>query len=135
MGEFYRMFYSLENDIRELIANTMEELHGPNWWGDKVPQAVRDNVKKNKENEDSEGLEARSVRRIDYTTFGELGEIIKANWDDFRGLFSNCSIPRFEKVIKRLNVARGPIAHSGYIVPEEAVRLKLTIRDWYTMIG
>ncbi len=134
MGEFYRMFYALENDIRDLIAITMEEVHGANWWGNKVPEVVRQNVKKNKESEDSEGLPPRSNRRIDYTTFGELGEIIKANWDDFRGMFSNCSIARFERVIRRLNLARGPIAHSGYVPPEESVRLKMAIRDWYAML-
>lgn len=134
MGEFYRMFYSLENDIRDLIAITMEDAHGPNWWGEKVPEPVRANVKKNKESEDAEGLPPRSNRRIDYTTFGELGEIIKANWDDFRGMFSNCSISRFERVIRRLNLARGPIAHSGYVPPEESVRLKMAIRDWYAML-
>jgi hypothetical protein len=134
MGEFYRMFYALENDIRDLIAITMEEAHGASWWGDKVPEPVRANVKKNKESEDAEGLPPRSGRKIDYTTFGELGEIIKANWDDFRGMFSNCSISRFERVIRRLNLARGPIAHSGYVPPEESVRLKMAIRDWYAML-
>jgi Swt1-like HEPN len=134
MGEFYRMFYSLENDIRDLIATTMEDAHGQYWWGNKVPENVRSNVKKNQANEDNEGLPPRSDRRIDYTSFGELGEIIKANWDDFRGMFSNCSIARFERVIRRLNLARGPIAHSGFVPPEESVRLKMAIRDWYAML-
>lgn len=31
MGEFYRMFYALENDIRDMIATTMEDSCGPSW--------------------------------------------------------------------------------------------------------
>jgi hypothetical protein len=134
MGDFYRMFYALENDIRDLIQGTMEEQFGANWWGDHVPEKIRSNAKSNKENEETEGIPPRSGRKIDYTTFGELGEIIKSNWAEFRGMFSNCSISRFERVIKRLNLARGAIAHSGMIDPEESVRLKLAIRDWYRLM-
>jgi hypothetical protein len=134
MGDFYRMFYALENDIRDLIQQTMEDQFGLNWWGEYVPEKIRGNAKSNKENEETEGIPPRSGRKIDYTTFGELGEIIKANWPAFSGMFSNCSIPRFERVIKRLNLARGAIAHSGMIDPEESVRLKLAIRDWYRLM-
>ncbi|WP_430463739.1 Swt1 family HEPN domain-containing protein [Tabrizicola sp.] len=134
MGEFYRMFYALENDIRDMIAAAMEAEFGESWWGEKVPSAVRDNVKSNKAKEDKEGIPPRSRRRIDYTSFGELGEVIKANWEVFRGIFSNASIERVERVIHRLNLARGPIAHSGIVPPEESVRLKLAIRDWYALM-
>lgn len=70
---------------------------------------------------------------IDYITFGHLGEIIKANWDIFAGIFPNCQIERLEKVMSRLNIARGPIAHCGYLPEDEVVRLKLAIRDWYAL--
>lgn len=95
---------------------------------------MRDNVKGNKEKEESEGVPPRSKRRIDYTSFGELGEIIKANWDVFQGVFSNATLDRVSRVIQRLNFARGPIAHSGIVPPEESVRLKLAIRDWYALM-
>lgn len=134
MGELYRMFYTLENDIRELISATMDDQFGEGWWGEKVPVDVRSNVKNNKKREETEGIPPRSNRKIDYTTFGELGEIIKANWEVFRGIFSNSSVERFERVIKRLNLARGPIAHSGVVPAEESVRLKLAIRDWYALM-
>lgn len=134
MGEFYRMFYALENDIRDMIATSMEDAFDASWWGNKVPQKLRDNVKSNKEKEESEGIPPRSKRRIDYTSFGELGEIIKANWDVFQGVFSNASQDRVVRVMHRLNLARGPIAHSGIVPPEESVRLKLAIRDWYALM-
>ena len=87
----------------------------------------------NKDKESREGLPPRSQNLIDYLTFGHLGEIIKANWDIFAGLFPNCEVERLEKVVSRLNLARGPIAHCGYLPEDEVVRLKLAIRDWYSL--
>src|SRR3546814_4180873 len=84
MSEFYKLFYALENDMRDLIESAMSESKGIDWWDTWVPQAVRDNVKKNHEREASEGLPPRSDRLIDYTPFGELGHIVQENWEVFR---------------------------------------------------
>jgi hypothetical protein len=134
MGEFYRIFYAIENDIRQLIGETMDAAFPDGWWSANTPQAVRDNVEKNKAREESEGIPPRSTKNIDYTTFGELGEIIKENWNIFSGIFSNASKSRVLRVVNRLNLARGPIAHCGILPVEEVVRLKLTVRDWYSLM-
>jgi hypothetical protein len=134
MSEFYKIFYALENDIRDLIESTMIESKGDRWWADSVPQFVRENVQKNYDREASEGLPPRSDRLINYTTFGELGEIVKDNWEVFSGMFSNASRNRVLRVINRLNIARGPIAHCNFLPEEEAIRLKLAIRDWYKLM-
>ena len=134
MSEFYKLFYALENDMRDLIELTIADGKGPNWWIDAVPQAVRENVQKNYDREASEGLPPRSDRLIDYTTFGELGEIVKENWDVFSGMFSNANRNRVLRVINRLNLVRGPIAHCNFLPEEEAIRLKLAIRDWYKLM-
>lgn len=130
MSEFYKLFYALENDMRDLIESTMVDSKGSDWWDLSVPQAVRDNVKKNYDREASEGLPPRSDRLLDYTTFGELGEIVRDNWDVFSGMFSNATRNRVLRVINRLNLVRGPIAHCNFLPEEEAIRLKLAIRDW-----
>lgn len=133
MAEFYQIFYMLENDIRQLVHGVLVETYEDDWWGKHVPDTVRSYAKANKDKESKEGLPPRSKNLIDYLTFGHLGEIIKANWDIFAGLFPNCEIERLEKVISRLNIARGPIAHCGYLPEDEVVRLKLAIRDWYAL--
>jgi hypothetical protein len=56
-----------------------------------------------------------------YTTFGELGEIIKSNWADFNDIFQN--IKALEKMIATLNVLRGPLAHCKPLAEDEVVRL------------
>ena len=134
MSEFYKLFYALENDMRDLIESAMADSNGNDWWTKAVPQAVRDNVQRNYDREASEGLPPRSDRLIDYTTFGELGEIVKENWGVFSGMFSNASRNRVLRVINRLNLARGPIAHCNFLPEEEAIRLKLAIRDWYKLM-
>lgn len=134
MSEFYKLFYALENDIRELLEQTLFENIGVDWWNKAVPQVVRENAKKNADRESSEGLPPRSDRLIDYTTFGELGEIIKDNWETFSGMFSNASKNRVLRVLSRLNLARGPIAHCNFLPEEEAIRLKLAVRDWYKLM-
>lgn len=134
MSEFYKLFYALENDIRDLIEATMVDSKGADWWKTAVPQFVRDNAQKNNDREAAEGLPPRSDRMLDYTTFGELGEILKENWDVFSGMFSNATRNRVLRVINRLNLVRGPIAHCNFLPEEEAIRLKLAIRDWYKLM-
>ncbi|RWP03558.1 MAG: hypothetical protein EOQ98_00795 [Mesorhizobium sp.] len=134
MSEFYKLFYALENDMRDLIESTMLDGKGKQWWIEAVPQVVRDNAQKNYDREAAEGLPPRSDRLIDYTTFGELGEIVKDNWEVFSGMFSNATRNRVLRVINRLNLVRGPIAHCNFLPEEEAIRLKLAIRDWYKLM-
>jgi hypothetical protein len=135
MAEFYQIFYMLENDIRSFVSEVLLNAYEESWWKDHVPDDVQKYASSNKTKESKEGLPPRSHKPIDYVTFGHLGEIIKQNWDVFGGLFPNCEIERLEKVVSRLNLARGPIAHCGYLPEDEVVRLKLAIRDWYSLSG
>ena len=133
MAEFYRIFYMLENDIRSLIVSTLEE-YGADWWQEKVPENVRQNAEKNQVKALAQGIIPRSNRLIDYTTFGELSEIIKANWDIFGGMFSRHDKIGVERVMQQLNMLRAPIAHCGVLGEEEVVNLKLTVRRWFKIM-
>jgi hypothetical protein len=133
MSRFYALFYLIENDIRDLIEETLEETEGEDWWQKAVPAQVQDSAKRSRQREVDNALTLRSDRMIDYITFGELGEIIRANWNQFAGIFSKSNIPAVEKVMKSLNMLRGPIAHCGALSEAESVRLKLTIRDWFRL--
>lgn len=134
MSDFYQIFFVLENDIRDMVEETLAGQFGEDWWIKSVPQSVKENCQKNVDREASEGLPPRSNRLIEYTTFGEMSEIIKDNWDSFSGIFSNASKNRVLRVLARLNHARGPIAHCNLLVEEESVRLKLAIRDWFKLM-
>jgi len=83
MGKHYELFYCLEKSIRRLIADTLESAHGENWWDTTVREEIKNNVKVNIKKEIDSGVTLRSEEEIDYTTFGELGEIVRENWNDF----------------------------------------------------
>jgi hypothetical protein len=133
MAQYYELFYMLENDIRRIIAETLEEVHGPKWWDICVEQPIKDEVEKNKKREADAGISLRSSADIDYTTFGQLGEIIKKNWADFAGMLSNQSA--LSRVIFQLNMLRAAIAHCGILADDEVDRLKLTIKDWFRVLA
>lgn len=133
MAVHYRVFYCLENSIRSLITSIMAEQHGTEWWAVKAPQNVRENVERIRLKENEHAVAARSDDPLDYTTFGELGEIIKQNWNDFTDVFQNRKA--LERVIATLNVLRGPIAHCKPLAEDEVVRLHLSVRDWFRSMG
>ena len=132
MAQHYEIFYCLEKSIRDIVCERLEAEHGAAWWGIVVPPNVRDNVKKNAQREEESGITIRSTREIDYTTFGELGEIVRANWQTFSDTFNNEKA--FTKVMGSLNLLRGPIAHCSPLAEDEVVRLRLTLKDWFRLM-
>lgn len=130
MAPHYEVFYSLEKTIRALIVDTLEADAGEGWWASqRVPDAIRTEVEKRQKREIEAAVTPRSDASIDFTTFGELGQIINSNWDLFGETFS--SQKAVGQVMARLNTLRGPIAHCSPLAEDEIVRLRLSVRDWY----
>jgi len=132
MAEHYEVFYCLERSIRALVVQLMREEYGDNWWDLKVPAVIKTNVDNNINREVESGFTQRSEMKIDYTTFGELGQIVSGNWEAFDDLFKN---PRaFQKIMTSLNLLRGPIAHCCALAEDEIVRLEITVKDWFRLM-
>ena len=132
MAEHYEIFYCLEKSIRDLIREQLTAENGTSWWDTTVPQNVRTNATSNYQRELDSGVTMRSTEMIDYTTFGELGEIVRANWATFSDTFN--SQKAFDKIMTSLNVLRGPIAHCCPLAEDEVVRLKLALKDWFRLM-
>ncbi len=132
MAAHYEIFYCLEKSIRDLVCERLEAERGATWWNVAVPQPVRDNVTKNMQREEESGVTMRSTREIDYTTFGELGEVVRANWQTFSDTFNNEKA--FTKIMGSLNLLRGPIAHCSPLADDEVARLRLTLKDWFRLM-
>lgn len=132
MATYYQIFYCLENSIRDLVESQLEEGFGEDWWETKCPENIRTAVTNNKKREQDSGVTLRSSHPIDYTTFGELNEIVKANWDIFGATFN--SRRGLEKVMASLNLLRGPVAHCSPLADDEVVRLHLAVRDFYRLM-
>ena len=134
MSAHYRVFYCLETSIRKLITETLFEAHGAAWWDSGcIPENIALDVKNRIKTEIESGVTQRSDAHIDYTTFGELSNIIGKNWDLFTTIFKNRQA--VDRIMKNLNILRGPIAHCCPLADDEIVRLRLSIRDWFRMIG
>ncbi|MGF1475915.1 MAG: Swt1 family HEPN domain-containing protein [Geminicoccaceae bacterium] len=129
MSTNYAIFYCLENSIREIIAQRLDEEHGSDWWDKAVPEVVRKNAESNRKRELASGVTPRSTDLIDFTNFGELGEVIKSNWSIFGDMFRD--VKAVEKVLATLNTLRAPIAHCKALAEDEELRLHLGLRDWF----
>ncbi len=134
MARHYELFYCLEQAIRKLISETLYESLGASWWDSgKIPANIVKDVKDRIQKETDNGVTRRSDVEIDYTTFGELSVIITSNWNLFGTIFT--SRRAVEKVMNSLNVLRGPIAHCCPLSEDEVDRLRLTVKEWFRIIG
>jgi len=132
MAEHYEIFYALEKSARALVSEKMIAEVGANWWDTSVPEAVKQNAQKNIDRERDSGITMRSTDPLDYTTFGELGDIVRSNWQKFSDTFN--SEKAFSKVMTNLNLLRAPIAHCSALAEDEVVRLRLTLADWFRLM-
>jgi hypothetical protein len=134
MSKHYEIIYCLERSIRDLVSETLQESIGtPSWWNTKfIPDQIKADVEKRKNQEADAAVTRRSEAELDYTTFGELSVIITSNWVIFNSLFS--SQRAVQKVMASLNSLRGPIAHCTKLAEDEELRLRLSVRDWFRLL-
>jgi hypothetical protein len=128
MADFYVLYFSLENSVRKLIRDVLSEKYGDNWWVDKVPKGVRDNVVDLQNKERETAMSIRSEDPLSYTNFGELIDIFCANWDVFADILR--SQKSVQETLSPLNKIRNVIAHSCELNDDEILRFKLLIKDW-----
>ncbi len=127
----YKIFYRLENSIRQLINDVLSDKIAKNWWmqAKVVPEQIKVNAESNKEKERATGITPRSDSMLDYTNFGELGQIIGSNWEYFDDILTNNKA--VERIISNLNTLRAAIAHCTPLPEDEELRLHLSLRDWF----
>lgn len=130
MAPHYEVFYSLERTVRLFVSETLAE-DNSSWWAEVVPEKVREDAEARRAKDADTGFTIRSDDPLDYTTFGELGQIILSNWDVFGQTFT--SRRAVERVTSNLNTLRGAIAHCSPLADDEVVRLRLSVRDWFRL--
>lgn len=135
MAKHYEIFYSLETSIRTLVSQTIESAEKTDeWWNStRVLPAIKAEVASRIQKELDAGVTRRSLNELDYTTFGELSDLIQSNWDIFGGSLFN-SKKAVQKVMASLNALRNPIAHCCPLAEDEQLRLQLTVRDWFRLM-
>jgi hypothetical protein len=135
MSEFYEIFYCLENSIRRLVAETLVEAEGADWWSSSrvEDKRIREPAALRQKREIDSGITPRSDELIDYTTFGELSQLITDNWELFDPVFR--SKTAVSNVSNQLNLLRGPIAHCNPTDELEQERLNLAVRTWFKIMS
>lgn len=128
MADFYILYFSLENSVRKLITDVLNEKYGSDWWNQKVPQGAKDSVRKRQEQERDTIMSIRSEDPLTYTNFGELIDIFNSNWDDFSSILRSQN--SVQEVLSQFNRIRNIIAHSCELKDDEIMRFKLLIKDW-----
>lgn len=134
MASIYVAFFSLENSVRELISERLLERKGIDWWEECVPAKIKAAVERLKEKEEKNRYHTqRSISNIGYTMFGNLAQIIMANWEEFSDLFPDQAwiSSRFND----LEMSRNIIMHTGVLPQIEIERLESIVRDWIRQVG
>jgi abortive infection bacteriophage resistance protein len=128
MAELYVLYYCLENTVRRLISERLQEKYGPAWWKTAVPQGIQTAVTDKQAKEKDSVLSIRSDDPLTYTNFGELISIIEANWKAFSDTIR--SKKAMQQTLSQFNQIRNVIAHSCSLSATDISRLKLLTTDW-----
>jgi hypothetical protein len=129
MADFYAIYYALENSIRRLVSGRLSEKHGVNWWKDRVPPTIQQEVEKKQKEERDTAMSIRSEDPLAYTNFGELIPIFSSNWTDFSDTLR--SEKAMYQILSQFNKIRNTVAHSCELNEDEITRFKLLVKDWF----
>ena len=134
MSSVYASIYCIENTLRNFIVERLSERYGIDWWEQKVPAKIKEAVIKLKRTDEKNKYHSRrSEIDIGYTMFGNLGQIIISNWDDFSDIIPNQ--PWLTSRMDDLEMSRNVVMHTGMLPPDEIDRIENIVRDLLRQIG
>lgn len=134
MAIVYAATAAFENSIRGLIKTILLENLGENWWKLSVSEKIRKRAENRRDEEKKVKWHTqRGDDPIFYTTLGDLGNIIKTNFEKFEPYIQSAewAASVFDVVERSRNV----IMHSGTLGKEDIERLGINIRDWVKQVG
>lgn len=133
MARLYSVLHCFENEIRELIRETLLEKEGHDW-ADKLPPKIK------KFGEDRQAdsykdtwLEGEKFDLLGFVDFGHLSSIIIEKWVFFEDIIP--SQHWLKQRMDELEKARNFIAHNRMLLPSEFQRIYMYIADWNRVIG
>jgi hypothetical protein len=133
MARLYAVLHCFENEVRDLIRETLQEREGLEWES-KLPHKVLEFARGRREAAQQESwLEGEKQDLLGFVEFGHLAAIITENWAYFEQL-----IPSqfwLKQRMDELEKARNFIAHNRMLLPSEFHRLYMYIADWNRQVG
>jgi Swt1-like HEPN len=134
MAKVYTRLYVLENSARNVIHRVMTAKHGADWWSKKAPAKVQKNVQDRKNKEDKRPWTGkRGSHEIHYSDFGDLQNIILANWADFEDVFQEVAF--ITRTLGGLEPMRNITAHNNRVAQKEEDRLRIHVDDWVKQVN
>jgi hypothetical protein len=134
MAVVYTAIAAFENGVRALVIKTLMDKYKEEWWEKGASNGVRERAQKRMEDEQNAKWHAqRGQDPINYTTFGDLKNIMQNNWDAFEDLIGN--LPWASGIFDVIERSRNVIMHSGTLEREDIERLGVNIRDWVKQVG
>jgi len=122
----------LENSIRNLIEKTLSAIR-PDWWIVLVPPNIQKIVQRILDKEKKYPYrEKRGNSPILYCNFGDLKEIILANYSEFRTVIVDAEW--FKAKMDEVYMARNNLAHSILLSEDDISRIALFYRDWARLL-
>lgn len=132
MARLYALIYCFENEIRDLIKETLEEKEGADWWN-KLPQKIRSHAESRQETAMKDSwLEGQKRDLLGFVDFGMLASIITEKWEHFSIIPTQHWL---KQRMDELEKARNFIAHNRMLLPSEFQRIYMYIADWNRVIG
>lgn len=130
----YTAISAFENSARALVTKTLMDKYQEEWWEKGTSAGIRERAQSRMEEERSAKWHAqRGQDPINYTTFGDLKNMMQNNWDAFEDLIGSLAwVSGIFDVIER---SRNVIMHSGNLEREDIERLGMNIRDWVKQVG
>jgi hypothetical protein len=134
MASVYQAIFCIENTMRSFIVERMSERHGLDWWEEKVNIKIKKAVKSLRDKEEkNKFFSSRSDSDIGYTMFGNLGQLIIDNWEDFSDIIP--SPAWLSSRMADLEMARNIVMHTGVLPQVEIDRISSITRDILRQIG
>ncbi len=130
----YTAIAAFENSVRTLVVKTLMEKFKEEWWEKGASNGIRERAQKRLEDEQLVRWHAqRGQDPINYTTFGDLKNVMQNNWDAFEDLIG--SLPWASGIFDVVERSRNVIMHSGMLEREDIERLGVNIRGWVKQVG
>lgn len=135
MARLYAVLHAFENEIRQLVKETLEENAGSDWWnGEAVPKKIKEKADNRRKIAIQDSwLEGAKDENLEYVDFGDLSQIIIANWDCFKEIIPSQSWLNQRRI--ELEKARNFVAHNRMLLPNEFQRIYMYVSDWNKVVG
>ena len=128
-SEFYKIYFSMENSIRDMIFTVLLEKYGLGWLK-RIPENILNEMKRFKKQEEESGIET-SDAILDYADFGHLIVILEHNKRDFDNIGN---MTRAKQILSDFVKSRNIIAHCRKLTDDEKDRFLVSVKTWLRII-